>query len=80
MELEKQYLSAKEFADLIGVNPGTLANWRSDYNKNPKGPRWEKGRLSDDGSQVLPLGNEIWYSAVEVKRWMSPTHGMVAAR
>ena len=53
--MENQYLTAKEVAEFIGYNAGTLANWRS-------------AGLKD--LPYYKINNAVRYDIQDVKLWM----------
>jgi hypothetical protein len=70
LDTKAKYLTPEELSKQTTFSVGTLANWRANYEEQPKGPKWVKGRLLKDGSALIPEGNQIYYPVVEVERWL----------
>jgi transposase-like protein len=60
-EIKQRYLTPKEAAKYLGVSEGTLANWRSQWDKKPKGPPFHR----------LGGSNRIRYDIVDLVEYMN---------
>ena len=52
--MELDLLSPEEAAEMLGLSPGTLANWR----------------YSGTGPAYYKLGRKVFYSRKDIKKWL----------
>ena len=68
--MTEQFITEKDAAKMIGVNPRTLENWRTGYKENGKPARLTKGRHWQKIGSVVVFTRE-WVEAMvdlETKR------------